>query len=135
MRHDLRSSGLKRQSGLERSDDQHAGSEEPSPVEKSMPAEAALRGDTEPSPVPVFVILCILTFAAGVSSIGDVMHNAFIISAYELVFVIRYGVLLRPWSRGLGIIRIDPIVTLALAAWLVSITVSLLLSPYDLAET
>lgn len=63
------------------------------------------------------------------------MRNATVISVYELVFVIRYGVLLRPWSRGLLVDRIEPIVTLALAAWLVSITISLLFSPYDLAET
>ena len=87
----------------------------------------------------VFVTLCVLVFAAGLSSLKWSIWNANVVSGYEIAFVLIYRLLLRKSSDDAETRaetrKINSFVSIALAAWFVSITISLFASPLGVAWT
>ncbi len=81
----------------------------------------------------ILAALCILVFAAGLSTFWSSSINATIISGYEIVFVLVYAILSR-LSPGAAAPKTNPIVLIALAAWFASVTISLFASPYELVR-
>ena len=107
-------------------------SREPPPQEP--PPRPAKQG-RHPTPRGVFGVLCALVFAAGLSTTGTVLWNATVISLYELIFVLVYVALLRHLPRTAGSGRTTRILLVAIALWMVCITISFVASPYDVAAT
>ncbi len=77
--------------------------------------------------------LCILVFAAGLSTFWSGTINATILSGYEITFVVVYAILSR-LSPGAAAPKTNPIVLIAVAAWFASLTISLFTSPYDMVR-
>lgn len=83
----------------------------------------------------VFVTLCVLVFAVGLSSLKSSIWNASVVSGYELAFVLIYRLLLRKSSGDAASGKVNSIISIAVAAWFVSITISLFASPLGVAWT
>lgn len=78
--------------------------------------------------------LCILVFAAGLSTFWAPIWNATVISGYEIVFVLVYAILSRLSPGTAAAPKTNPIILIALAAWFASVTISLFASPYDMVR-
>ena len=83
----------------------------------------------------VFLALCVLVFAAGLSTLSTPLANATIISGYEIAFVLIYYLWSRTSSRDAEATKINSIIAIAIVAWFGSVTISLLASPLGVAGT
>ncbi len=92
----------------------------------------AARESADPAGNAILGALCILVFAAGLSTFWSTLMNATVISGYEIVFVLVYVILSRLSPGRAPPPKPNPIVLIALALWFASVTVSLVVSPYDL---
>jgi O-antigen ligase len=82
----------------------------------------------------IFAALCILVFAAGLSSFWHPAINGTVISGYEIAFLLVYATLSRMSPARAEAPKVNPIIMIAIAAWLVSVTISLFSSPYDMVR-
>ena len=104
--------------------------------ESSLGAAARSSGPAreiaEPAGNAILAALCILVFAAGLSTLWSPLLNATVISGYEIVFVLVYVILSRLSPGTAAGPKTNPIVVIAVAAWFGSVTFSLVASPYDM---
>ena len=101
---------------------------------RSGPAQA-VRARSITGPQIVFTALCVLVFLAGVTTPFSTMWNAAVLSFYEIAFVLMYVILSRLSPSDVQPAKADVIITIALAAWFVSVTISLISSPLGVART
>lgn len=93
---------------------------------------APARERPDPAGNVIFAALCVLVFAAGLSSFWQLAMNATIISSYEIAFLIVYVTISRLSPGTVETPKVNLVVKFAVIAWIGSVTISLFFSPYEM---
>ena len=81
----------------------------------------------------LMALLSLLTFSIALTSGDNWFQNAEIVQRHELIFICVYVVVFKSVPDFSGFVKDHSLVTLLLIAWLVLVTVSLFISPYEVS--